>query len=213
MFIRKEKGDDLVVSQKYPHESFHGPRYFLKFPDDIHPSVVTIAEQDSIVAFTPNASGHYEKYIELGTGVHAVIKPRREGHLMFYKIWKPGIVRGPDIPHGNLTYAGLKADLKPTQNTGALFDGKNIFEFDVSVYNDKYIIIATSDKGFVFVSGSFSDDQGFKWQVLAEKNNENDFISPSVIAFNDRIYLALIEILPDGKQRILTNSISITDWE
>ncbi len=208
LIIKKSKGEDVFVSQKHPHESFREPRFFKQRPDDIFPSIIAVAEEETIVVFVPNASGEYGNYIELGEGIFfAVIKPYRDGHMMFYKIWKPGMVRGPNIPHGNLKYTILKADLKPTENMGILFGDRNFFEFDVAVFNDQYAIAATTDEGFVFAVGTFSEDQGFKWQVLAEKNNKNELIRPTVIAFIDRIYFAFIELLPEGKQRILTDSI------
>lgn len=208
LLLKKPGEGDVWVTEKRSLGTFREPRFFKLSTEDSY--VVTIRDEDDVVVFPAAKEGGYGDLLELGKGYAAVIKPLRGDFLLFHKVRKPGKVRLPNIPRGNLLLRKLDKDLKLAGQAVPLLGETNVFEFDVAVFGDHAVLFATTDKGFIFAVGSPAK-VGFEWKVFKEIINAAELIRPAILAQKEKIYLAVLEKLPDGNQRLLTGSVSLDE--
>jgi hypothetical protein len=208
-----QEENEVDVTEAHPHDNFRKPRFILGHAKDSIPPFVVIVGEQTIATFLPNSESKYQNYLELGTGIYAAIKPYRNSHLLFSKSRKPGIARRPNISNGSIEYVRLGQDFKPIEKPKPLLNNEDIFEFDVDVFDDYFVLFVTTKEGFIFAMGTFSVDNTLDWLVFKKISREFEMIQPSILVHENEIYLAVLQILPEGKQQLLTATISLDEFE
>ncbi len=209
LYFRNQE-NDTIITEGYPYETFSSPLFFNDPKGKNKLSVITIAEHKKAVIFSPNSTGEYENYTELiEETIYAVIKQTERGFLLFYKIRRPGPIR-PNAPRGVVYCVRLDSDFKQVGQPVSVFGETEIFEFDIAILENEFAVFATSDEGFIFATGLL--DQGrLKWTTYIRRPSRFELILPSILALKEKIYFAVMELLPEGKRRVLTSSILLND--